>query len=56
MSDDRPGQTAKPSVALAVIDLVDGDATGWLWALHRRDGLPLVLVVGQLSSVRAGSA
>jgi DNA-binding NarL/FixJ family response regulator len=43
-------QHASPSVALAVVDLVDDDATGWLRALHRRDGLPLVLVVGQLDS------
>jgi DNA-binding NarL/FixJ family response regulator len=44
------GQTAQPSVALAVIDLADDDATSWLRGLHRRDGLPLVLVVGQLDS------
>lgn len=45
-----PGQRAKPSVALAVVDLVDDDTTRWLGTLHRRDGLPLVLVVGQLDS------
>lgn len=50
VADAGPGPTAKPSVALAVIDLVDDHATGWLRALHRRDGLPLVLVVGQLDS------
>jgi DNA-binding NarL/FixJ family response regulator len=33
-----------------VIDLADDDSTSWLRALHRRDGLPLVLVVGQLDS------
>jgi DNA-binding NarL/FixJ family response regulator len=44
------GQPAKPSVALAVVDLVDDDTTRWLGTLHRRDGLPLVLVVGQLDS------
>jgi DNA-binding NarL/FixJ family response regulator len=45
-----PGQHATPSVALAVVDLVDDDTTRWLGTMHRRDGLPLVLVVGQLDS------
>jgi DNA-binding NarL/FixJ family response regulator len=40
----------QPSVALAVIDLADDDSTSWLRGLHRRNGLPLVLVVGQLDS------
>jgi hypothetical protein len=44
------GDGAAPAVALAVIDLVDDDATSWLRSLHRRDGLPLVLVAGQLDS------
>lgn len=48
--DHGTDQRARPSVALAVIDLADDDATGWLRSLHRRDGLPLVLVVGQLDS------
>ena len=50
VADDSDGQPATPSVALAVIDLADDDSTSWLRALHRRDGLPLVLVVGQLDS------
>jgi DNA-binding NarL/FixJ family response regulator len=50
VADAGTGQDAKPSVALAVIDLVDDDSTGWLRSLHQRDGLPLVLVVGQLDS------
>jgi DNA-binding NarL/FixJ family response regulator len=41
---DRP----KPTVALAVADAVDEDVTRWLRALHRSEGLPVVLVVGQL--------
>ena len=44
------GPSAQPSVALAVIDLADDGATSWLRGLHRSDGLPLVLVVGQLDS------
>ena len=40
----------KPSVALAVIDSVDDGSARWLRALHRGDGLPIVLVVGQLDS------
>jgi DNA-binding NarL/FixJ family response regulator len=50
VADDSDGRPATPSVALAVIDLADDDSTSWLRALHRRDGLPLVLVVGQLDS------
>jgi DNA-binding NarL/FixJ family response regulator len=50
VADDSDGQPATPSVALAVIDLADDDSTSWLRALHRRDGLPLVLVIGQLDS------
>src|SRR5580693_9295644 len=50
VADAGAGQHPNPSVALAVVDLVDDDATRWLRALHRRDGLPLVLVVGQLDS------
>jgi DNA-binding NarL/FixJ family response regulator len=50
VADPGTGQDTKPSVALAVIDLVDDDSTGWLRSLHQRDGLPLVLVVGQLDS------
>jgi DNA-binding NarL/FixJ family response regulator len=50
VADDSAAQPAIPSVALAVIDLADDDSTSWLRALHRRDGLPLVLVVGQLDS------
>ena len=45
-----PDWTEKPSVALAVADVVDDDATCWLRALYRCDGLPIVLVVGQLDS------
>jgi len=45
------GRDAKPRVALAVADSADNDdAARWLRALHRRDGLPIVLVVGQLGS------
>ncbi len=47
-TDHASDQDGKPSVALAVTDSVDEDATRWLRALHRCDGLPLVLVVGQL--------
>jgi DNA-binding NarL/FixJ family response regulator len=50
VADPGTGRDTKPSVALAVIDLVDDDSTGWLRSLHQRDGLPLVLVVGQLDS------
>jgi DNA-binding NarL/FixJ family response regulator len=50
VADASDGRDAKPSVALAVVDLVDDDTTRWLRTLHRRDGLPLVLVVGQLDS------
>jgi DNA-binding NarL/FixJ family response regulator len=50
VADASAGQQPTPSVALVVVDLVDDDATGWLRSLHRRDGLPLVLVVGQLDS------
>jgi len=50
VADASAGQHPNPSVALVVVDLVDDDATGWLRTLHRRDGLPLVLVVGQLDS------
>jgi DNA-binding NarL/FixJ family response regulator len=38
----------KPTVALAVADSIDDEATQWLRALHQCDGLPIVLVVGQL--------
>jgi DNA-binding NarL/FixJ family response regulator len=40
----------KPSVALAVADSMDDGATRWLRALHQGDGLPIVLVVGQLDA------
>jgi DNA-binding NarL/FixJ family response regulator len=43
-------QAPDGTVALAVVDLVDDDTTRWLRTLHRHDGLPLVLVVGQLDS------
>lgn len=36
------------SVVIAVSDVVDEAATRWLTALHRADGTPVVLVVGQL--------
>ncbi len=42
------GAGPKPAVALAVADSVDDGVTTWLRALHRYDGLPVVLVVGQL--------
>jgi DNA-binding NarL/FixJ family response regulator len=42
--------SGSPTVALAVTDSVDDDATRWLRALHRYDGLPVVLVVGQLDA------
>jgi DNA-binding NarL/FixJ family response regulator len=45
--DDR---NPKPSVALAVADSIDDGATRWLRALHQCDGLPIVLVVGQLDA------
>jgi DNA-binding NarL/FixJ family response regulator len=44
------GQNTKPSVALAVADSIDDGATRWLRALHQCDGLPIVLVVGQLDA------
>jgi DNA-binding NarL/FixJ family response regulator len=50
VADATAGREAKAAVALAVVDLVDDDSTRWLRTLHRRDGLPLVLVVGQLDS------
>jgi DNA-binding NarL/FixJ family response regulator len=40
----------RPAVALAVADAIDDGATRWLRALHRGDGLPIVLVVGQLDA------
>jgi DNA-binding NarL/FixJ family response regulator len=40
----------QPSVALAVADSIDDDATRWLRALHQGDSLPIVLVVGQLDA------
>jgi DNA-binding NarL/FixJ family response regulator len=43
-------QNTKPSVALAVADSMDDGATRWLRALHQCDGLPIVLVVGQLDA------
>jgi DNA-binding NarL/FixJ family response regulator len=36
------------SVVIAVADVVDDAATRWLTALHRADGTPVVLIVGQL--------
>jgi len=42
----EPGEAA--SVVIAVADVVDEAATRWLLALHRADGTPVVLVVGQL--------
>lgn len=36
------------SVVIAIADVVDEAATRWLTALHRADGTPVVLVVGQL--------
>lgn len=50
VADGDAGDIARPSVALVVVDLVDDDTTRWLRTLHRRDGLPVVLVVGQLDS------
>ena len=44
------GRGQKPSVALAVADSIDDGATRWLRALHQCDGLPIVLVVGQLDA------
>jgi len=41
---------AIPAVALAVADSIDDAATRWLRALHQCDGLPIVLVVGQLDA------
>jgi DNA-binding NarL/FixJ family response regulator len=38
------------SVAIAIADAVDEAATRWLSALHRADGTPIVLIVGQLDS------
>ena len=35
------------SVVLAIADVVDEAATRWLLALHRADGTPVVLIVGQ---------
>jgi DNA-binding NarL/FixJ family response regulator len=46
VTDDVP----KSSVALAVTDSVDDGAARWLRALHQGDGLPIVLVVGQLDA------
>jgi DNA-binding NarL/FixJ family response regulator len=43
-------RTSTPAVALAVADSVDDAATRWLRALHQCDGLPIVLVVGQLDA------
>jgi DNA-binding NarL/FixJ family response regulator len=48
--DDDADRTPKPAVALAVADSIDDEATRWLRALHQRDGLPIVLVVGQLDA------
>ncbi len=36
------------SVVIAITDVVDEAATRWLTALHRAEGTPVVLVVGQL--------
>jgi DNA-binding NarL/FixJ family response regulator len=36
------------SVVIAVADFVDEAATRWLTSLHRADGTPVVLIVGQL--------
>ena len=44
------GRSPNPSVALAVADSIDDGATRWLRALHQCDGLPIVLVVGQLDA------
>jgi DNA-binding NarL/FixJ family response regulator len=44
------GRSPQPSVALAVADSMDDGATRWLRALHQGDGLPIVLVVGQLDA------
>ena len=44
------GRNPEPSVALAVADSIDDEAARWLRALHQRDGLPIVLVVGQLDA------
>ena len=44
------GRNPKPSVALAVADSIDDGATRWLRALHQCDGLPIVLIVGQLDA------
>jgi DNA-binding NarL/FixJ family response regulator len=38
------------SVVVAVADVVDEATTRWLLALHRADGTPVVLIVGQLDS------
>jgi DNA-binding NarL/FixJ family response regulator len=36
------------SVVIAIADAVDEAATRWLASLHRADGTPIVLIVGQL--------
>lgn len=36
------------SVVIAIADVVDEAAARWLTALHRADGTPVVLVIGQL--------
>jgi DNA-binding NarL/FixJ family response regulator len=41
-----PGEPA--TVILAVVDAMDEEATRWLGALHRANGAPIVLVVGQI--------
>lgn len=48
--DHGTGRNTQPSVALAVADSIDDDATRWLRALHQGDSLPIVLVVGQLDA------
>jgi DNA-binding NarL/FixJ family response regulator len=48
--DHDADRSPKPSVALAVADSIDDGATRWLRALHQCDGLPIVLVVGQLDA------
>ncbi|HEV2347560.1 MAG TPA: response regulator transcription factor [Actinocrinis sp.] len=55
-SEIRVARVGEPAaVVVAVTDTVDEEATRWLRGLHRADGLPVVLVSGQVDG-RALSA
>jgi DNA-binding NarL/FixJ family response regulator len=45
---DLADPDTQETVALAVLDQADDEAVQWLRSLHRADGVPVVLVIGQL--------